>query len=63
MRLGRSLERLRLKLQGVDPDELENDLKEIDEARRRRERERREAVVRARHRADEIAMNVFREDR
>lgn len=39
-----------LRIQGVDPDEFEEELKRMDEAKARRDRERREAEREARRR-------------
>lgn len=47
-RTRRIVERWSLRLRGVNPSELEEELQELDAAKRRRERERREAEERAR---------------
>ncbi len=56
----RPVERLMLKLRGVDPDELDRELEMMDEAKRRREKALEEAKARARAReqhGDDVAFD------
>ncbi len=56
----RPVERLMLKLRGVDPDELDRELEMMDEAKRKRERDLQEAKARARAReqhGDDVAFD------
>ena len=55
----KAIERLRLRLRGVDPDELEGELMEMDAAKEARERRKREAEEQARKAADNVAIDVL----
>ncbi len=59
------VERLMLRIRGVDPDELERELERMDEAKRRREMELERAKSRARARerhGDDVAFDVMEKD-
>jgi hypothetical protein len=50
------LDRMRLRLRGIDPDELESELREMDEAKRWREEERERVEREARRRYVDMRM-------
>jgi hypothetical protein len=52
----RILDRMRLRLRGIDPDELEDELREMDEAKARREAERERTDRDARRRYVDMRM-------
>ncbi len=52
----RVLDRLRLRLRGIDPDELERELREMDEAKVEREAQREEVEREARRRYVDMRM-------
>ncbi len=61
----RPVERLMLKMRGVDPDELELELRMMDEAKKRREKALEAAKARAHARerhGDDVAFDVMGED-
>ena len=52
----RAIERRMLRMRGVDPDELEEEIRSMDAARKERERARRAAI---RRNTDDIAIDVL----
>jgi hypothetical protein len=57
----KAVERLMLRIRGVDPDELEREMEEMDAAKRRRDRRLEEARARAREKhGDDVAFDVMR---
>ncbi len=59
----RPVERLMLRVRGVNPDELKRELEEMDQAKRRRERKLERAKERARERyGDDVAFDAMDHD-
>jgi hypothetical protein len=57
----RAVERWMLKIRGVDPDELQRELREMDAAKRRRDRKLEEARAHAREKhGDDVAFDMMR---
>lgn len=60
MSLRRTLEKITLKLRGIDLDELEGEMRQMDRAKERREREQRMAEDRAERMVDEMSIEAIR---
>jgi hypothetical protein len=57
----KAVERLMLRIRGVDPDELEREMEEMDDAKRERDRKLEEARAHAREKhGDDVAFDVMR---